>query len=110
MRPYAFDYKNRRGYIIGGYPTARPNRTAAGMTYTANRGSKPHFARMDYERATLSVRGTLDKLAMGYWRITERAPCPCCGAKSNGKLRLNGIGRVRLARLRHRVEQRKRGT
>lgn len=78
----------------------RPSRFAAGLAYTralqGNRGGD--------EITTLSVRGTLDKIGVRHWFHFERAPCPCCGSKAAGKLRLNLNGRARLKVLRRKYE------
>ena len=103
MSLYFFDTK-RRCYLTCGSLLPRPNRTAAGMTATANRGAGHHFNTMDKDRLALTVRGTLDALAFGMMFRVERSVCPCCGAKS-GKLRLNTFGRSRLRRLRGHAPQ-----
>lgn len=71
----------------------RRNKTARGMTNTAYRSG--HSRRFSNDMITLSVRGTLDRLGRLYL-LVARAPCECCGSKTNGKLRLNDHGRLRL--------------
>jgi hypothetical protein len=60
----------------------RPNKLAAGMSYTAERQGR----RVSREANTLCVRGTLDVLARFNWG-TRRIDCPCCGHKT-GPFRL----------------------
>lgn len=77
----------------------RPNRTAAGMTVTAERqaariGPPPVMAG---DKLTLSVRGTLDPLAAYRFDVIRR-PCPGCGGP--GKLALKpGRVKVRLKQI-----------
>lgn len=90
------------GYIARStrYPcgAVRPHRNAAGMQYTASRGGGP----LHDEPRALAVFGTLDPLRRRS-NLTERAPCPCCGSKAAGKLRLTEAGRLRLRAARRRA-------
>ena len=100
----------------------RPNRLAAGMSYTLNRtgtqtGEMLALRSMNRSadvapRSTvkpdvlqLVVRGTTDTLR-NLSAYTKRAPCPCCGSRQGGGLRLTDIGRARLASARRRAASR----
>jgi hypothetical protein len=86
-------------------PVVRPNRLAAGMSYTAARaalyrGRRPRDAVSD-DALRLVVHGTTDGTRRLAYSV-ERVACPCCGSKQAGKLRLNENGRVRLIAARRR--------
>jgi hypothetical protein len=111
MRPYRKDEKFKRGFYLVPQPRTpavlRPNRKAAGMSYTAGRQSiaRPILSggtRDDVLR--LVVFGTLDSLR-GLTFRTERTICACCGGKTN-RLRLNDRGKLRLRALRRKREER----
>lgn len=86
----------------------RPNRQAAGMSYTSARSDFYRRARglgARKERITegqdvlrLIVTGTTARPRALHF-VTERVPCACCGSKQRGALRLNDRGRLRLRAL-----------
>lgn len=78
----------------------RDNRTARGMTVTINLCG--HSRRLSDEARTLSVMGTLDRLANGllFHVKAERVKCQCCGHYGRGKMKLTDWGRSRLRRAR----------
>lgn len=84
----------------------RPSKLAAGMSFTLSRTK--HFARINGREFRdvlgpvlfLIVKGTTCDMRGLTW-ITQKSPCPCCGSKTGGKLRLNDGGRRRLKTLRH---------
>lgn len=90
----------------------RPTKLAAGMSFTLSRSK--HFARIKGREfrdvmgpvLLLIVKGTTADMRGLTW-ITEKSPCPCCGSKTGGKLRLNDGGRRRLRTLRHITSRRK---
>jgi hypothetical protein len=75
-----------------------PNKLARGMSETIYRSGHELLS----EAATLSlvVNGSTDALR-GVRYLVQRIPCPCCGAKQNGKYKLNDYGRRKLKRLRN---------
>lgn len=88
-------------------PVVRPTKLAAGMSFTWSRSK--HYARIngrelrDVEGPALHliVKGTTVDMRSLAW-VTERVPCPCCGAKTGGKLKLNRQGQLRLRTARRR--------
>lgn len=74
----------------------RPNRTAAGMSETAERSGNGLALSEDALR--LSVRGTLDALSGLRPYYARAAACTCCGAKNKGPIRLTDAGRSMLRR------------
>lgn len=112
MRPYTFDSKLRDYRVPQPLTPAvgRKTRLAAGMSYTYGRNKSSRlracFRREDKpDVLSLVVYGTTAK-GFGFGFKTERAPCPCCGSKTAGKLRLNDSGRLRLRALRRKKEER----
>jgi len=84
----------------------RPNRVAAGASYTLAR-SRAHLAAFTGRQhgadkpdtLRLVVSGTTDSLTARAWLYFRPSLCPCCGANT-GKLQLTERGQARLARLR----------
>jgi hypothetical protein len=97
-----------------GVPVRRPNKLAAGMTYTFNRTKK---IRRPDGIEPLDSMGRTDLLHLitkgwptgspGLLFKTSRVACPCCGHKAAGKLRLNEAGKMRLKHLRRMLARRK---
>jgi len=80
---------------------ARPNRVAAGMTFTLERqrASGTFRGYKGPETARLAVHGTLDRLATSFPAI-GKARCPCCNGTGRAGYELSDAGRRRLQRLR----------
>lgn len=93
MRPYAVHRHFPALWQVQG--VGRPNRVAAGLTATIERAKRARVLRIDPPRRrsadalALSVKGTLDTLAGARFDLTLK-PCPCCGARSGGKIALKG--------------------
>lgn len=109
MRPYRIDEKRRHGIFevpLRGFPAAqRPNRLAAGMSYTQNRSGLTGRKVKNRDVLFLLVGGTTDSLRGGLMLSVAPKVCPCCGHKT-GKLALNKSGKVRLAAARRRAASR----
>lgn len=77
---------------------SRPNRVAAGMSYTAERSNH----KLSKDALILAVRGTTETHGRGAWMlITSKAAgdCRCCG-QSTKRYCLTDHGRKKLNRLR----------
>lgn len=97
--PRGRSYEVRIPMPVGGR-YVRPNRLAAGMTYT---GYRSRHGMGNDTALQLRVRGTTDALSRGggLTFCVERTArvCACCGQRLTG-LCLNDRGRKRLSRLR----------
>lgn len=81
----------------------RHNKLARGMTRTIYESNQRD--RLSDDAATLSVKGTLDKLHGLLW-YTRHISCSTCGCKCRGKLELNDHGKRLLAYLRRKQQER----
>ncbi len=102
-RPYIADAKRGRhgSYYVPSAPgvVVRPNRNAAGMSYTSARGRHD----LDGDALRLAVYGTLDTVrrAASLTFSIEHGVCPCCKSRTAGlRLKSGSTGARRLAALR----------
>lgn len=90
--------------------TVRPNKAAAGVTFTLERqrAAGTHQGYSHEGTPTLAVYGTFDSLrpkAFGGLVERTRKACPCCGVKGPGPLALTPKGSRRLAALRLKYQE-----
>lgn len=88
MRPYKIDNRFPGGlYLIAGTVVRRSNRLAAGMSANVERRRTPANLSPALSDAALrlATRGTCDPLAGTRFDL-GRAPCPCCGAKTEKRI------------------------
>ena len=88
MRPYTPDARFPGGlYLVTGTVVRRSNRLAAGMSAHVERRRTPtnHSPALSDAALKLTTRGTCDPLAGTRFDL-GRAPCPCCGAKTEKRI------------------------
>ena len=88
MRPYTADNRFPGGlYLVAGTVVRRSNRLAAGMSAQVERRRTPtdQMPKLSDAALRLTTKGTCDPLAGARFDL-GRAPCPCCGAKTEKRI------------------------